>query len=109
MSELPFDLEDPPDEPPAGVVQIMAWRLAVRLHRDHAPAVTDPADGGRPGAADVASDPVCRACGARWPCHARRVAERGLLAACGIVRAPGVVPGRPSHDPGHGHWFGRPG
>ena len=70
MSESPFDLENPPDEPPAGVVQPMAWRLAVRLHRDHSPASTDPA---RP--------PVCRACGDPWPCHGRRIAERGLLAA----------------------------
>lgn len=70
MSDLPFDPADPPDEPPAGILQPMAWRLAVRLHRDHGPAVVGPAQA-----------PVCRTCADPWPCRARRLAERGLVAA----------------------------
>jgi hypothetical protein len=71
MTELPFDLENPPDEPPDCVAQPMAWRLAVRLFRDHSPAVSDP------------TRPVpCRTCGEPWPCYGRRLAERGLITAC---------------------------
>ena len=82
MSELPFDPADPPEEPPPGVSQIMAWRLAVRLHRDHSPAVVDPA---RPA--------VCRACADPWPCHGRRLAWRALLAAARTAPEPPRPPG----------------
>jgi hypothetical protein len=71
MRELPFDPDDPPDEPPAGVLRPMAWRLAVRLHRDHAPADVEPVH-----------PAVCRTCGDPWRCEGRRIAERGLIAAC---------------------------
>jgi hypothetical protein len=96
MSELPFDPENPPDEPPPEVVQPMAWRLAVRLHRDHSPQPVEPLSGvpqpveplsGVPG---PAGPNVCRTCADPWPCHGRRIAVRGLLAAC---RAP--ARGRP--------------
>jgi hypothetical protein len=70
MSELPFDLENPPDEPPAGVPRPMAWRLAIRLYRDHVPV-----------AGDQAEPPACRTCGEPWPCYGRRLAERGLISA----------------------------
>jgi methylenetetrahydrofolate reductase (NADPH) len=80
VPELPFDLEHPPDEPPAAVCQPMLWRLAVRLHRDHDLL---------PGVAE----PRCRTCGERWPCRPRGLAERGLIAAC---QPPGPEPlGRP--------------
>ncbi|MBE1492418.1 hypothetical protein [Plantactinospora soyae] len=77
-SELPFDPENPPDEPPPGVRQPMAWRLAVRLHRDHSPLPAGPT----PEMSGPGSPDVCRTCGDPWPCHGRRIAVRGLLAAC---------------------------
>jgi hypothetical protein len=81
MAELPFDLEDPPEEPPAGAVQPMLWRLAVLLHRDHDRPLADPGEPRR-----------CRACGDPWPCRHRRLAERALVAACDepqVGRGPG--------------------
>ncbi|GAB3984794.1 hypothetical protein V1634_10705 [Plantactinospora veratri] len=77
-SELPFDPENPPDEPPPEVVQPMAWRLAVRLHREHSPLPAEP-DNRLSG---PAGPNVCRACADPWPCHGRQIAVRGLLAAC---------------------------
>jgi len=85
MRELPFDPENPPDEPPPEVVQPMAWRLAVRLHRDHSPLPAAPS----PAMSGPASPNVCRSCGDPWPCHGRRIAVRGLRAAC---RPPRLAP-----------------
>ncbi|MBF9134574.1 hypothetical protein I0C86_37445 [Plantactinospora sp. S1510] len=93
MSELPFDPENPPDEPPPEVVQPMAWRLAVRLHRDHSPQPVEPLSGVPLPAGPLPAGPLssvpgsagantCRTCGDPWPCHGRRIAVRGLLAAC---------------------------
>lgn len=70
MAQLPFDPQNPPDEPPAGVRQPMLWRLAARLCRDHDRAGTGAGSSGR-----------CRTCGAPWPCLVRRTAERGLRVA----------------------------
>lgn len=77
MSEMPFDLENPPEDPPPGVLQPMAWRLAVRLHRDHSPLAAEPV--ARPPG--PARPTACRTCADPWPCHGRRIAVRGLLAA----------------------------
>jgi hypothetical protein len=69
---VPFDPEDPPCEPPPGLPQPMLWRLARRLYDDHEPAELAPQRAG----------PACRTCGDPWPCRGRRLAERGLVAAC---------------------------
>ncbi|GAB3150775.1 hypothetical protein GCM10027290_38860 [Micromonospora sonneratiae] len=87
MSELPFDPENPPDEPPAGVPRPMAWRLAVRLFRDHVPVVSDP------GGLDI-----CRTCGETWPCYGRRLAERGLRAAYQDIPRPTGWDSRREYD-----------
>jgi hypothetical protein len=104
MPDLPFDLEHPPEEPPDWVSRPMLWRLAVRLHRDHdlrpaeepdlRPAEEHdlrPAEMYDPRPAGVA--PTCRTCGEPWPCGPRRLAERGLIAAC---RPPPAQPARPA-------------
>lgn len=87
MSSLPFDPQDPPEEPPQQVRQPMMWRLAVRLYRDHALA-----------AAPVGAPPRCQVCRQPWPCPPRRTAERGLVAAFA----------EPPHRR-NTRWFGPPG
>lgn len=64
---LSFDPEKPPEDPPAECVSPTVWRLSYRLYRSH--QLTDP---GR-----------C-ACGDPFPCSARRLVERGFLAALGV-------------------------
>lgn len=78
MYEVPFDPERPPEEPPPGIPQPMLWRLARRLFTDHqcSAAGTGPALALR-----------CRTCGDPWPCRGRRLAERGLVAACRPARS----------------------
>ena len=62
----------PGDEPPAGVVSEILWRVAVRLFRDHQPT------GSSAGAART-----CAACDRPWPCSGVRTAQLGLSAAKG--------------------------
>jgi hypothetical protein len=71
MTDVPFDLTDPPDDPPPAVRQAVLWRVAICLFRDHAPGLA--------GAGVLAR---CRACGQVWPCRCRRFAERALIDAC---------------------------
>jgi hypothetical protein len=71
MTDVPFDLTDPPEEPPPAVRQLVMWRVAICLFRDHAPRLA--------GAGELAR---CRACGQVWPCRCRRFAERALVDAC---------------------------
>jgi hypothetical protein len=82
---VPFDAMNPPDEPPEGVVQPLLWRLASRLHRDHE------LDQETPGL------PRCGRCWQPWPCAARRLAERGLVAA---FAPPETSAGREGGQPG---------
>lgn len=63
---LSFDPEDPPAEPPVECVSPTIWRWSHRLHRRH----------------PLADDGRC-ACGEPFPCQARRLVERGFLAALG--------------------------
>jgi hypothetical protein len=70
MHGLPFDVDHPPDEPPPGVVQVMLWRVSIRVHRDHDVVVRTQA-----GAM------VCDLCRQPWPCRPRRLAQRALIAA----------------------------
>ena len=65
----PFDIDDPPEEPPAGCVDPMLWELAHTLHLGHRP---------RPGG-------VC-GCGEPHPCEGWWRAVAGLSAACAAVR-----------------------
>jgi hypothetical protein len=71
MTDVPFDLADPPDDPPPAVRQPVMWRVAICLFRDHSPGLA--------GAGVLAR---CRACGLVWPCRCRRFAERALIDAC---------------------------
>ena len=59
----------PGEEPPAGVVCEILWRVAARLCRDHQPAAS--------GAG------TCAGCDRPWPCSGVRVARLGLSAAKG--------------------------
>lgn len=70
MVELPFDVDSPPDEPPPGITQQMLWRVAIRLHHDHKTVVRD-----------ASGTVTCELCRQPWPCHGRRLAQRGLVAA----------------------------
>jgi hypothetical protein len=56
--------EVPSDEPPPRVTSDIAWRLAVRLFRDHSRTDQDSIR--------------CARCGQPWPCSGRRLAELGL-------------------------------
>jgi hypothetical protein len=69
----PFDLEDPPDDPPPGTRAPLLWQLAIRLYREHD---ADPRTRARRRGWGR-----CRLCGAPWPCVARRLSERGLVLA----------------------------
>jgi hypothetical protein len=62
----PFDLTDPPSEPPQACLDRQRWRLAREMFTRHE-AKPD--------------DPDCN-CGEPWPCPERRRAIRGLLTAC---------------------------
>lgn len=70
MLDLPFDLDDPPREPPPCVVEPLLWRVAVRLHEDHATVHPDELGLAR-----------CALCRQPYPCLGRQLARRGLLAA----------------------------
>lgn len=67
LMRLSFDPEDPPEDPPAECVSPTVWRLSYRLHRCHQLAYAG-----------------CCACGDQFPCPARRLVERGFLAALGV-------------------------
>jgi hypothetical protein len=70
VADLPFDLNDPPEQPPPNVRHALLWRLALCMLRDHSPGLNAPGTLVR-----------CRACGRVWPCQCRRFAERGLICA----------------------------
>jgi hypothetical protein len=55
---------NPPEEPPPGVTQPLAWRVAARLWYMHARV---PDEGAR-----------CGLCGEVWPCTGRRLAGQIL-------------------------------
>ncbi|MGE5830730.1 MAG: hypothetical protein ACM30G_20530 [Micromonosporaceae bacterium] len=90
MARLSFDLADPPDEPPSGVVLAILWRVAVRLYRDH-------------GLPLPRTTPRCRQCLQPWPCSARRLAVLALVTAADpkvVAREPGgPLSGRATRTP----------
>lgn len=88
MTDVPFDLTNPPDEPPPAVRQPVMWRVAICLFRDHAPGF---------GGAGVLAR--CRACGQVWPCRCRRFAERALIDACSVESGT-TAPVRRDNDDG---------
>jgi hypothetical protein len=94
LAQLSFDLADPPDEPPSGVVLAILWRVAVRLYRDHGLPLPRPT-------------PRCRQCLHPWPCSARRLAVLALLTAADprvCARSPAGPPsgGAAGTPPGQG-------
>jgi len=77
MIDIPFDPEDPPVEPPPDAPQPLLWSVARQVFGDHDVLV------GHSGPVV----PPCRLCDEPWPCRARRIAERALLAACRPAQA----------------------
>lgn len=67
---LPFDPDDPPEQPPAGA-DPMTWRMAYRIFLDH-----------RPGSDGRCLAATCEAAGASWPCPAAGLARAGFVDAC---------------------------
>jgi hypothetical protein len=67
LLDLPFDLDDPPADPPGDATQPLLWTVSRVLFIDHDP----PAGQGA----------TCTVCGEPWPCRSRRMAEYGLLSA----------------------------
>jgi hypothetical protein len=65
MAIIRFDPEDPPEQPPAGCVDPLLWRVAHALHLEHRPE----------------PDNRCN-CGEVFPCTRACLAARGLLTAC---------------------------
>jgi hypothetical protein len=85
------DLTDPPDDPPPCVTQVVLWRLAVRVFRDHVArrvATNAPEKSAvrQLDAALVNLPGRCLTCDDLWPCRHRRLAERALASAYRPVR-----------------------
>src|SRR5207237_10574550 len=68
---LPFDAEDPPEEPPPGADRL-SWQLAYALHEEHQPA--------QDGFCVAAT---CRSVFAIWPCPGYQLAAAGFLGSLG--------------------------
>jgi hypothetical protein len=65
---MPFDLVDPPEDPPEACVDPVLWAIARELAAEH-----EPVDGS------------CESCGTtNRPCAGRDLAEQGLQTACGV-------------------------
>src|SRR5262245_43474903 len=86
LAQLSFNLADPPEEPPSGVVLAILWRVAVRLYRDHGLPLPRPT-------------PRCRQCLHPWPCSARRLAVLALLTAADAGVRSGASPARAARTP----------
>jgi len=67
-AEPPFDLYDPPTQPPPRCVDPALWQIAHALHRAHRPA----------------ANRRC-ACGHRYPCEVWWQAVAALHAACAVL------------------------
>ena len=70
MSALSFDLEDPPEEPPAECTDALTWRLAYSLHAAHRSAAGEACTCGRPD-----------------PCPSAQLAAYGFRFCCGLAGA----------------------
>ncbi|MBB5867890.1 hypothetical protein F4553_001269 [Allocatelliglobosispora scoriae] len=65
----PFDLADPPEDPPEACVDPVMWATARELLAEH-----EPVDG------------VCESCETTYlPCAGRLLADGGLQTACGVT------------------------
>jgi hypothetical protein len=69
---MPFDVNDPPVEPPVGCQSGVAWRLARKLWQAH-----------RPDDSGFCLDAGCRSDNQMFPCRAARLAIDGMNTACG--------------------------
>ncbi len=65
-SRLPFDVKNPPEDPPQGANPV-TWRLSHGLLTDHR----------------ANEEGICPLCKTTSPCDMRRLALRGLLMAIG--------------------------
>ncbi|MBB5869403.1 hypothetical protein F4553_002782 [Allocatelliglobosispora scoriae] len=64
----PFDLADPPEDPPEACVDLTMWATARELFAEHQPV-----------------DGSCESCGTTdAPCSGLELAVQGLQAACGV-------------------------
>lgn len=72
----PFDLANPPVDPPAGCRHRMAWLLARQLRAAH-----------QPGLDGLCQVPGCSPAGVPHPCLPFRLAEQGLGYACDVPGA----------------------
>jgi hypothetical protein len=82
MEPLTWDVNNPPEVPPAGCLDRQRWQLSYQVFAAH--QVEDA--GSR-----------CQACGEVWPCSGRRRAVRGLVTACvqvGAIKVGGMVEAR---------------
>jgi hypothetical protein len=69
MTSLPFDPQNPPEEPPANA-NPLTWSMAYQIHSDHQPA----ADG-------FCVAITCKTRFAFWPCDALALASAGFITA----------------------------
>lgn len=74
VSELPYDPEDPPTQPPGGADPVM-WRLAYQVYVDHRNSY------------GVCAAPHCLGRYQPWPCSPARLAMMGMRTAAG-TRVP---------------------
>ncbi len=69
--ELPYNLKDPPEEPPAGVDRLL-WRVSFELRASH-----------QPDSAGYCQSPQCGDRFIVWPCKSATLADAGLMGAVG--------------------------
>lgn len=71
---LPYDIDDPPEEPPNGADRLV-WLLSWGVHQEH-----------QPGVSSFCVAPTCTRQFALWPCHQSRLARAGFLFATWHLR-----------------------
>ncbi|MGC9667156.1 hypothetical protein ACNTMW_11445 [Planosporangium sp. 12N6] len=71
---LPYDIENPPEEPPDGADRLV-WLLAWAVHVEH-----------QPGANGFCVAPTCARQSVLWPCHQSKLATGGFLFAAWHLR-----------------------
>jgi hypothetical protein len=80
MVDLPYDPQDPPEEPPAGVDRLL-WSVAFQLRQAH------PAD-----SVGFCQAPRCRRDFVPWPCEHVHLAHAALLGSVGWWTLPRQPP-----------------
>lgn len=73
---MPYDIDNPPQEPPPGCDPIL-WKVAYALREEHVEG---------PDGFCVAA--ACRRAASLWPCPKRNLADVGLMGSIGGGRQP---------------------